>query len=172
VRVVPGLSTGGRMFGYRAVPLPQEAGASSKRKPARLEIDPDEAAIVRRIFTDYVGGHSFRTITHALNAENIPFPAKDTKRGPARRGWAASTVRNILLMGWPEFMVHCNRALCRNGDVTTAATRDNAKTATQLPPYSEAVLEAWESLLFEPRRVSRRAHCVSTARPAGAVRRS
>jgi hypothetical protein len=34
----------------------------------------------------YAEGRSMRTIAHELNAEGIPFPAKDTKRGPPRRG--------------------------------------------------------------------------------------
>ena len=57
-----------------------------RKAPARVEIEPSEADIVRRIFGDYAGGRSMKTIAHALNAEGVAFPAKDTKRGPARRG--------------------------------------------------------------------------------------
>jgi hypothetical protein len=38
-----------------------------------------------------------KAIAHQLNADAVPFPAKDTKRGPARRGWAVSTIYTILL---------------------------------------------------------------------------
>jgi site-specific DNA recombinase len=36
------------------------------------------------------------TIAHALNREGIPFPARATKSGPKRRGWAVSTIHTIL----------------------------------------------------------------------------
>lgn len=94
--VLRGLSAGGRLFGYRAVPQPSEIPATKRTLPARYEIDPNEAAVVRRIFRDYAHGRSMRTIAHMLNSQGVPFPAKATKRGPARRGWAASTVRVIL----------------------------------------------------------------------------
>ena len=96
-RVARGLSAGGRIFGYRTVPMVDERESGRKHSPpARLEIEPGEAAIVRRIFADYARGQSLAAIAHALNREGIPFPAKDTKRGPARRGWAISTIQVML----------------------------------------------------------------------------
>src|SRR5438093_10051073 len=96
-RVARGLSAGGRIFGYRTVPMVDERESGRKHSPpARLEIEPGEAAIVRRIFADYARGQSLAAIAHALYREGIPFPAKDTKRGPARRGWAISTIQVML----------------------------------------------------------------------------
>jgi site-specific DNA recombinase len=96
-RVERGLSAGGRIFGYRRVPVEESSATGGKRTaPTRFEIDEREAAVVRRIFSDYAGGASMKTIAHALNADGIPFPAKDTKRGPARRGWAVSTIHVML----------------------------------------------------------------------------
>jgi site-specific DNA recombinase len=37
-----------------------------------------------------------KAIAHGLNQARVPFPAKDTKRGPARLGWAVSTVYTIV----------------------------------------------------------------------------
>lgn len=91
-RVARGMSAGGRLFGYRTVTAPDEARAGKREAPARFEIDEREADVVRRVFHDYADGRSMRTIAHELNAEGLPFPAKDTKRGPARRGWAVSTI--------------------------------------------------------------------------------
>jgi site-specific DNA recombinase len=91
-----GLSAGGKLFGYRTVPVPGEAPAGSRKLPVRFEIDPDEAEIVRRIFGAYAVGRSMKAIAHQRNAERIPFPAKDTKRGPVRRGWAVSTIQVML----------------------------------------------------------------------------
>jgi site-specific DNA recombinase len=90
------LSPGGRIYGYRTVPVPTEARPGAKRVPARYEIEAAEAEVVRRIFRDYASGRSLKAIAHALNAEGVLFPAKDTKRGPVRRGWAVSTIGVIL----------------------------------------------------------------------------
>src|SRR5262249_25170331 len=96
-RVAHGMSAGGRIFGYRTVPVADDRGGGRTRTaPARFEIEPQEGTIVRRIFADYARGLSLAAIAHALNGEGVPFPAKDTKRGPARRGWAVSTIQVIL----------------------------------------------------------------------------
>src|SRR5439155_18561874 len=87
---------GGRVFGYRTIPMPDEPGAAKRGARARIEVDPEEAEIVRRIFSDYASGLSMATIAHALNREGVPFPSKNTKRGPQRRGWAVSTINTIL----------------------------------------------------------------------------
>jgi len=73
-RVAAGASGGGLSFGYRSVP----------GKPGELEISEREAAIVRRIFADYVGGRTPREIATALNAEGIP--------GPRGGKWNSSTI--------------------------------------------------------------------------------
>src|SRR4029077_9002359 len=82
--------------GYRTVSVPDEAHAGKRDAPVRFEIDDGGAAIVRRIFRAYAAGRSRKAIAHQLNADAVPFPAKDTKRGPARRGWAISTIYTIL----------------------------------------------------------------------------
>jgi site-specific DNA recombinase len=70
-------------YGYRRVPR-------SGNTPARLEIYEPEAAVVRRIYDDYVaGGHSIRHIMRALNAEQIPTPTGKTE-------WWHSTLCRIL----------------------------------------------------------------------------
>jgi site-specific DNA recombinase len=95
-RVQRGFSAGGRTFGYRTVPTSTEAKLGKGGVSARIEIEPAEAEIVRRIFRAYAGGSSMKRIVFELNRERVPFPAKDTKRGPARRGWALSSVQTIL----------------------------------------------------------------------------
>nr|WP_244491514.1 recombinase family protein [Bosea sp. Root381] len=69
-----GRSAGGRAYGYRPV-----AG-----KPGELEIVEAEAAIIRRIFDEYLAGASPREIAGRLNDEAVPPP-----RG---RFWAAVTI--------------------------------------------------------------------------------
>jgi hypothetical protein len=81
-RIARGMSAGGRLFGYRTVSAPEEAHAGKRDAPARFEIDDGEADVVRRIFRGYVTGQSMKAIAHQVNADAVPFPAKDTKRGP------------------------------------------------------------------------------------------
>lgn len=71
-RLKAGYSTGGRTYGYTTV----DAGV--------LIIVPEEAEIIRRIFREYVEGHSPLAIVADLNRERIPAP-----RGGQ---WAASTI--------------------------------------------------------------------------------
>ena len=94
--VARGLSAGGRLYGYRTVPVTREAKPSDRGTPARFEVETGEAEIVREIFRAYAQGRSMKAIAQDLNQRRIPFPAKDTRRGPARLGWAVSTVRVIL----------------------------------------------------------------------------
>jgi hypothetical protein len=81
---------------------PGDAGGKARRPRyacpcrARVEVETAEAAIVREIFGAYAHGRSMKAIAQDLNQRRIPFPAKDTSRGPARLGWAVSTVRVIL----------------------------------------------------------------------------
>jgi len=71
-------------YGYRRIPRDQT-------RPARLEIFEPEAAVVRRIFDDYVaGGHSTREIARRLADDGIPTPK-------GRRGvWGTSTIGRLL----------------------------------------------------------------------------
>jgi hypothetical protein len=86
-QALKGRSTGGRLFGYR-----------TRRGPDGAEwiIFEPEAEIVRRIFRNYAGGASMKTLTMRLNEEMVPFPGKVTRHGPTRRGWAVSTIHTIL----------------------------------------------------------------------------
>jgi site-specific DNA recombinase len=70
-------------YGYRRVPRDATG-------PARLEVFEPEAAVVRRIYDDYVnGGHSIRQIMRSLNAEEIPTPT-------GKAEWWHSTLCRIL----------------------------------------------------------------------------
>jgi site-specific DNA recombinase len=86
-RALKGRSTGGRLFGYRTRP---------GTEGAEWVVFEPEAAIVRRIFSLYGDGLSLKAIAVKLNAEGLAFPAKATRRGPERLGWAVSTIHTIL----------------------------------------------------------------------------
>ena len=80
-------ATGGHLFGYRSRP---------GTEGAEWVVFEPEAAIVRRIFNMYADGLSLKAIVVKLNAERLAFPAKATRRGPERLGWAVSTIHTIL----------------------------------------------------------------------------
>jgi site-specific DNA recombinase len=84
-------------YGYRRLPRDGQG-------PARLEIFEPEAAVVRRIFDDYVaGGHSIREISQRLYADGIPTP-----RG--RQGtWGVSTLCRLLRNEAYVGLVYFNR---------------------------------------------------------------
>lgn len=91
-RAHAGLATGGRLLGYRSVPLTDAFG-----KPAgcKIEIHPETAEIVRRIFRMYLAGQSFSSIAVALNKDAVPAP-RDKTRHKQKPGWSHSTIRAIL----------------------------------------------------------------------------
>ncbi len=76
-----GRSAGGRAYGYRPV----------TGKPGELEIVEEEAAIVRRIFDEFVAGRTPREIAGDLNREGVAPP-----RGTH---WAAATINGNLTRG-------------------------------------------------------------------------
>src|SRR5699024_9562426 len=59
------------------------------RKNGKIEIDNDRAAVVRRIFSDYLAGRSSHDIADTLTAENVPCRYGGTN-------WNAIAVRYIL----------------------------------------------------------------------------
>lgn len=78
-------STGGRAFGY----IPAcDSGTS------QVEINQEEAAIVRRIFQMYADGASPRTIAGRFNIEGVPSPGSswDRKKRRTDRKWLASAI--------------------------------------------------------------------------------
>ncbi|MBK1671573.1 resolvase [Rhodovibrio sodomensis] len=80
-RVQEGKSGGGNSYGYRVV---HRTGADGTPERGERAIDPAEAAVVRRIFTDYAAGKSPTRIAHELNAEGV--------LGPRGKAWGPSTL--------------------------------------------------------------------------------
>lgn len=92
---------GGRPYGYRLKPVMDASKHDAYGQPARigtvLEIDDEQAAIVREIFTRFVDGASCLAISRALNTRGIPSPGSTWKRKTRRcKGWMSSAVRVIL----------------------------------------------------------------------------
>ncbi|WP_017998403.1 recombinase family protein [Paracoccus sp. N5] len=80
-RVEAGKSGGGNAYGYTVL---RHMGEDGEIRRGDRQINEDEAAIVRRIFTAYAEGMSPNRIADQLNREGIP--------GPRGRAWDKSTI--------------------------------------------------------------------------------
>ena len=88
-----GLSAGGKSYGYAP-----HIGKDGIVEKGHLVIDDTEAAIVRRIFTEYAAGMSPLKIAAQLNADGIPSPAVNTKRATSGH-WKQNTINGNTARG-------------------------------------------------------------------------
>jgi len=91
-------SAGGRIFGYRNIEVLDPNGEKDsfgrvKREGVRIEIDPDQAEIIRKIFEMKAKGHGYRVIAQHLNDQSIPSP-RHNKNG---NSWCTGSVRTIVM---------------------------------------------------------------------------
>jgi site-specific DNA recombinase len=97
-RALVGLQPGGKCYGYRNVPIEDATRTAKYGRPAvsgvRLEIDPEQAAVVRRVFTMFEGGSSLATIAKTLNSEGVLSPQPPRIRGI--RAWCPSSIHEML----------------------------------------------------------------------------
>lgn len=116
-----GKSAGGRAYGYRPVP----------GRPGELAIVEEEAAVIRRIFTEYAEGASPRDIAARLNRDGIAPPRgsrwnASTINGNATRGYG------ILLNGLYRGELVWNRVtMVRDPDTGRRVSRVNPESAWQ-----------------------------------------
>ncbi|MGD1211254.1 MAG: recombinase family protein [Candidatus Acidiferrales bacterium] len=93
-----GNHTGGRCFGYRNIPIESKNQTDAYGRAtivgAKLEVDPDQAETVRRIFQMYVDGHSLKTIAKMLNADKVASP--QPALGRIQQSWCPSSIRVML----------------------------------------------------------------------------
>jgi DNA invertase Pin-like site-specific DNA recombinase len=85
-RALTGRSTGGCPYGYRNIIKPDGT--------KWWEIVPEQAEVVRRIFTMYASGAGSKTIAYALNDDGVPSPGKSWDREKRRTDgkWHPSTI--------------------------------------------------------------------------------
>lgn len=92
---------GGKPYGFKLKPILDPSQRDAYGQPARigtvLEIDQDQAAIVREIFERFIEGASCMVIASELNDRRIPSPGSTWRRKSRRcSGWMGSAVRVIL----------------------------------------------------------------------------
>ncbi len=80
-----GLNPGGSCYGYHNI--------RNENGDALLEIVPEEAELVRRIFELRASGEGYRSIAYRLNEEKVPPPSQG-RRGTA--SWSHTQVRSML----------------------------------------------------------------------------
>jgi site-specific DNA recombinase len=98
-RVRAGRSAGGLSYGYRVL---RETRADGTAMAGARAIEEGEAVVVRRIFADYVGGLSPRTIARTLNRSETPGPHGGRWTAPLILGNATretGILRNRLYAG-------------------------------------------------------------------------
>ena len=92
------LHTGGRCFGYRNVPIEDSTRVNSHGRPVitgvRLEVEPRQAKVIRRIFSLYAEGRSQKYIAKLLNREGVKSP--QPQKGRISQSWCPSSIRTIL----------------------------------------------------------------------------
>ena len=97
-RAIHGLHTGGRVFGYKRVPIESQSERDSHGRAVingvRLEVDLSQAVTVRRIYERYAAGDSLKRVAIDLNNEGITSP--QPQKGRVSQSWCPSSVRHIL----------------------------------------------------------------------------
>lgn len=94
-----GFNAGGRAYGYRVV---KPIGDDGEIVRGILEINEDEAKVIRRIFDETIAGVPARAIVKALNDEAVPAPRGKRWRVTAIHGGRARAngiLRNNLYRG-------------------------------------------------------------------------
>ena len=100
---IEGRFLGGRPpYGYLLVdagPHPNPAKAADGKRMHKLDLDPETAPVVLRIFAEFLAGRGIFAIAEGLTRDGIPSPsAHDPARNTHRSGiaWAKGAVRAIL----------------------------------------------------------------------------
>jgi site-specific DNA recombinase len=92
---------GGKPYGFKLKPILDPSQRDAYGQPARigtvLEIDPEQAPIVKEMFDRYVEGASCKTIAAELNERGVASSGSTWRRKTRRcNGWMGSAVRVIL----------------------------------------------------------------------------
>jgi len=97
-RVSRGFVGSGRTYGYDNIPVevPGTRGAYGRPRVegVRMEVNPEEAAVVKRFFEEIAAGKSQLQVVLALNREGVPSSLR--KNGNNSRTWNVPTLTRLL----------------------------------------------------------------------------
>ncbi|MFC2970152.1 recombinase family protein [Acidimangrovimonas pyrenivorans] len=132
------------------------------------EIDPEEAAIVRRIFEETAEGHASEAIAAGLNRDGIPSPTGgswggSTIRGNVTRG--EGILRNTLYIGKARY-----GATHRENDPETGAkhvsTTPEKILEVEIPELRIIPQELWDAAQAQLDRSAKKVHAAGNPRAA------
>jgi len=170
---------GGKPYGYRLVQMKDESHLDPYGNPSiigtHLAIDPDQAEIVRKIFTLYASDHSQRAIAAALNERRVPSPGASWRGRTVRRasGWLGSTINSLLPNELYRGRMHWNKTEWRKNPDTgrrTTRSRPQSEWISHDMPELRIIEEAlWERVIARRERASirgaKRARSIAESRP-------
>jgi len=97
-RVLNRLHPGDRCYGYGNMPIedPTRTGKDGRAAVSgvKLEINEEQAAVVRRIFAMYADGQGLARTAKLLNEEGVPAPQPPRTR--TLRAWCPSSIQEML----------------------------------------------------------------------------
>ncbi|MEK9211346.1 recombinase family protein [Sphingomonas sp. 2378] len=120
---------GGLAYGYRVVPRINDRGELDR---GLREIVPEEAAVIRRVYREYLAGRSPKAIAHDLNCEGIPSPAGGEWRASSIAGHRA---RRLGMLHNP---IYAGRFLY--GRVTMKRDPDSRKRISRVTSSEDQVM--------------------------------
>lgn len=98
IRVLDGFSSGDVCYGYNSIPTrTRPKGGIEIPSHYKIEINLEEAEVVRRIFELRIKGLGFSGIAKYLNKRDIPSPRRGRTRTGRVCNWSQTTVRKILM---------------------------------------------------------------------------
>ena len=144
--------TGGRVYGYDNVEVSAPGpDGRPKRQYVTRQINPEQAAVVRRLFERCAAGWGFTRMAKALNAEHVAPPR------PGGTSWAPTAIREMLLREDYRGIVRWNRTqkIHRGGTRGQRRRPPEDIVTTEVPALrivSDALWEAAHAQLAQRRR--------------------
>ena len=133
-RIEAGRSAGGLAYGYEVVKEYDDAG-----EPIRggRRVNPDHAAVIRRIFAAYANGQSARDIAAGLNRDGIPSATGGAWRASTINGNRSRRSGMLYNEAYIGLLVYNRVGMVRDPDTGKRISRPN-------PPDDWVVVEAPE----------------------------
>ncbi len=153
-RVREGRIAGGRCYGYDLVRKSDPSG----RGYTVAVVNEAQAAVVRRIYADYLAGRGLKAIARALNRESVPCPTVG-KRGSG--SWSPAGIRAMLRNSrYQGVYAHGRIKSLRRGGKTIRQKADPSEVITiDVPEWRIVDDETWFAVQekFDKRASERKA---------------